>query len=241
MTARLYQQTTAVLAGSAVACVTLAATSPAHATGPTEIGASVAVAPATRADVPRPAIINDPIPYPATRKAQMAAYAQRHYGNYTNSFAAPKQVVLHFTVTRNYPSTWSWMAANSASPGNAGTKKEKPGACTHFVIGKNGKIYQLAPLNLMCRHVVGLNDVAVGIEFVEMTSAKNIINRPKQLAAGRTLVRWLQSEYSIRKSNVIGHAMANKSPYFRDLKGWYNDHSDWPAKHVKVFRRGILS
>lgn len=171
----------------------------------------------------------------------MAAYAKRHYGTYTNVFAAPKQVLLHFTVTRDYRSTWSWMAANSAAPGNAGTKKEKPGACTHFVIGKNGKIHQLVPLNLMCRHVVGLNDKAVGIEFVEMKSAKNIINRPKQIAAGRALVRWLQSEYSISKGNVIGHAMANKSPFFVDLKGWFNDHADWSAKHVKIFRRGILS
>lgn len=201
-------------------------------------GAGSAGASASR--IARPAIINDPIPYGPTRKTQMARYAKRHYGTYTNAFAAPKQVLLHFTVIRNYRSTWDFMAANAAAPGNAGTKKEKPGACTHFVIGKNGKIYQLAPLDLMCRHVVGLNDVAVGIEFVEMKSAKNILRRPKQLAAGRALVRWLQSEYSISKSNVIGHAMANKSPYFRDLKGWFNDHSDWPTRHVKIFRRGIL-
>lgn len=204
------------------------------------VGADVAVLPAARATVPRPAIIYDPIPYGATRKAQMAAYAKRHYGTYTYAFANPKHVLLHFTVTRNYRSTWDWMAANAASPGNAGTKKEKPGACTHFVIDKNGKIYQLAPLNIMCRHVVGLNNRAVGIEFVEMTSARNILNRPKQLAAGRALVRWLQSEYNIRKADVIGHAMANKSRYFFDRKGWFNDHDDWPSKHVKIFRQGIL-
>ena len=28
----------------------------------------------------------------------------------------------------------------------------------HFVIAKNGTIYQLAPLDVMCRHVVGLNN-----------------------------------------------------------------------------------
>jgi hypothetical protein len=55
----------------------------------------------------------------------MAAYAQRHYGVYTSSFGIPKQVILHYTVSPTYSSTWNWMAANSAAPGNAGTKKEK--------------------------------------------------------------------------------------------------------------------
>ena len=62
----------------------------------------------------------------------------------------------------------------------------------------------------MCRHVVGLNNRAIGIEFVEMTSAANILRRPKQRAAGIALVRWLQSEYNISKSNVVGHAMGQQ-------------------------------
>lgn len=239
--------TTAKRRVAATALATAALTAACLSVGPTwaapgdvNVGANVAVLPAVRVAITRPAIINDPIPYSAKRKAQMASYAKRHYGTYTYAFANPKVVLLHYTVTKDYRSTWNWMAANAASPGNAGTKKEKPGACTHFVIDKNGKIYQLAPLNIMCRHVVGLNNRAVGIEFVEMTSARNILNRPKQLAAGRALVRWLQSEYSIPKADVIGHAMANKSRYFLDLKGWFNDHDDWPTKHVKIFRRGIL-
>lgn len=230
----------AAISSVAIVGAGLGAASPANAKELVAAVNSVMLIQNLQVESPRPPIVYDPIPYGPKRKAQMAAYAKRHYGTYTNAFTNPKQVLLHFTVTRNYRSTWNWMAANSSSPGNAGTKKEKPGACTHFVIGKNGKIYQLAPLDLMCRHIVGLNDKAIGIEFVEMTSARNIINRKKQLAAGRSLVRWLQSEYTISKKNVIGHAMANKSPYFVDLKGWFNDHSDWPSNHVRIFRQGIL-
>jgi hypothetical protein len=40
-------------------------------------------------------------------------------------------------------------------------------------------------------------------------------------------------------SNVIGHAMANKSPYFEDLQGWTSDHTDWLWRDVKVFRRRL--
>ncbi len=230
---------TATLIALAVAVGSVATSASASAEAPAAIGATVAVA-AARASAARPPIVYDPIPFGAKRKNQMAAYAQRHYGVYTSSFGIPKQVILHYTVSPTYSSTWNWMAANAAAGGNAGTKKEKPGACTHFVIAKNGTIYQLAPLDVMCRHVVGLNNQAIGIEFVEMKSARNILRRKKQVAAGRALVRWLQSEYGIAKRDVIGHAMANKSRFFYDRLGWFNDHDDWPTSHVKIFRRGIL-
>ena len=31
---------------------------------------------------------------------------------------------------------------------------------------------------------------------------------------------------------MIGHAMANHSPYFKDLEGWRNDHTDWLRRDV---------
>ena len=30
--------------------------------------------------------------------------------------------------------------------------------------------------------------------------------------------------------------MANDSPYFKDLQGWRNDHTDWLKGDVKEFR-----
>ncbi|MEI8084460.1 MAG: peptidoglycan recognition family protein, partial [Actinomycetes bacterium] len=123
---------------------------------------------------PRPPIINDFIPYSAARKKQMAAYSWRHYHQRTWLMPNPKQIILHYTVSPNYPSVHNWFAANSPAPGNAGTRNERPGACTHFVVDKNGKIYQQVPLELMCRQVVGLNNQSIGIEFVEMSSASNV-------------------------------------------------------------------
>ena len=34
------------------------------------------------------------------------------------------------------------------------------------MIDTDGTIYQLVPLTIMCRHTVGLNDTAIGIEHV---------------------------------------------------------------------------
>ena len=66
------------------------------------------------------------------------------------------------------------------------------------MIEKSGKIHQLVPLNVRCRHAVGINHVAIGIEMVQETggdaraAARKILNRPKQVNAALRLVRWLQ-------------------------------------------------
>lgn len=205
--------------------------------------AGTATASGTRAEVPvatvtapRPPIVDDPIPYPTKRKKQMAAYSWRHYRQLTWDLPSPKQVVLHYTVSPDYSSVHNWFAANERAGGNSGTRSESPGACTHFVVDKDGTIYQQAPLTLMCRHVVGLNNQSIGIEFVEMSSASNVLGRPKQVQAGLALVRWLQSQYAIGTKDVIGHATANKSRFFVDYEGWFNDHTDWNRGQVRAFR-----
>ena len=43
----------------------------------------------------------------------------------------------------------------------------------------------------------------------------------------------------IKMRDIIGHAMANDSPYFKDLQGWRNDHTDWLRPDVKKFRHRL--
>lgn len=181
----------------------------------------------------------DPIRYGPMRARQMAAYSNRHYRINTPMLVRPRVVVLHYTVSNTYSPIFNYFNSNEPAPGPAGSRPETPGACTHFVIDKNGRIYQLIALNRMCRHIIGLNYTAIGIEFVEMSSASNILARPRQLAAGRQLVRWLQTRFGIRKANVVGHGTANNSPFFIDLKGWRNDHTDWNQQQVAIFNRRI--
>ena len=53
---------------------------------------------------------------------------------------------------------------------------ERPGVCAHFVIDRDGTIHQLVPLRLMCRHTVGLNHTAIGIEHVGISDAEVLGN-----------------------------------------------------------------
>ena len=163
------------------------------------------------ADVPPPAIVQSPIPYPAKRKRDMAAYAKRHYGERTFRLEGPKVIVQHYTANTSYSATWNTFAANVPDV----ELRELPGTCTHFVIDTDGTIHQLVPLELMCRHTVGLNDTSIGIEHVG-TSDAAVMGNKRQLRASLRLTRWLQARFAITTPNVIGHSESLSSPYHHE-------------------------
>ena len=172
--------------------------------------AVLAAAPAATDAQARPRIVWKKIPFGATRKAQTRAYAKRHYGTATHTLR-PKVVVEHFTASSTFSSAWNTFAANAPDV----ELHERPGVCSHFIVDKDGTIYQLVSLKLICRHTVGLNDRAIGIEHVGSSDAE-ILGRPRQLRASLRLTRWLQARYAITTKNVIGHAESLSSPYHHE-------------------------
>jgi N-acetyl-anhydromuramyl-L-alanine amidase AmpD len=184
----------------------------------------------------KPAISPDPISYGGARRAQMAAYSERHYGDREWRLRDPDVIVLHFTATGSYDAVWSTFDSNATNLG------ESPGVCSHYVIKQSGTIAELVPPRIRCRHTIGLNHRSIGIEMVQETGPgshwadQQILHRHPQIRSALRLVRWLQARYAIRTENVIGHAMANDSPYFKDLEGWRNDHTDWLKRDVREFR-----
>ena len=117
---------------------------------------------ASSAPRPRPQIVARPISFPAKRKTEMQAYAKRHYGLATWQLRNPKVIVEHITVSSTFSSAFSTFNADVPDA----ELHELPGTCAHFVIDTDGTIYQLVPLGVMCRHTVGLNWTAIGIEHV---------------------------------------------------------------------------
>lgn len=219
---------------AALASCALMAVSTAGGWSPSEV-------PDAARSVPEPAIEFDPIPYDHARKRQMAAYSKRHYGEREWRLTNPKVIVLHYTATSTYAPVHNTFAANSPSLG------ESPGVCAQFVVDKDGAVYQQTRLYVRCRHTIGLNHVAIGVEMVqEAVSSRHgadqaILGRRKQARAAIQLVAWLKQRYGISMKNVIGHAMANDSPHFKDLRGWRNDHVDWRAADVREFRGRVAA
>ena len=187
--------------------------------------------------VKAPPIVKKYIAFGASRKAQMADYSQHHYGQHTYLLTDPKAVVLHHTDGAEWQSAWNTFNANTAY------NNEKPGVSAHFIIDKDGTIYQCVPLGLRARHCIGMNWKSFGIEFCQESAGhsghwmdQQILNRPRQIAAVLNLVRYLQGRFHITTGNVIGHAMANSSPYFKDYTGARNATGDWVKQDVLAFR-----
>jgi N-acetylmuramoyl-L-alanine amidase len=187
---------------------------------------------------PRPAIVSKPIPYGTARKAEMAAYAQRHYGIDTWRLVKPRVIVEHYTASSSFSSAYWTFAADVADS----ELHELPGTCAHFVVDSDGTIYQLVSLTTMCRHTVGLNYTAIGIEHVG-TSDAQILGNPKELGASLRLTVWLMRRYGIQLRNVIGHNESLTSPYHRErYAGWRcQTHGDWTHADMQVYRRRLAA
>ena len=166
----------------------------------------------------------------------MTAYAQRHYSLASSTLTHPHVIVEHVTVTPDFESVYNTFANDTADP----ELGELPGVCSHFVVDKDGTIYQLVPLDIMCRHTVGLNYTSIGIEHVGQTDA-DLLGNKRQLRASLALTRWLRCRYDIKPRDVIGHNESLSSRYHREnverLKT--QTHGDMTPASMKAYRRKL--
>src|SRR3954453_3066966 len=185
---------------------------------------------------PQPTIVQKPIPFGPKRKQEMQAYAKRHYGIDSYRLRNPKVIVEHDTVTSTFEQTYNTFAPDRPDA----ELHELPGTCSHYVIDRDGTIYQLVPRSIMCRHTVGLNYTAIGIEHVGSSDAEILGNR-RQLDASLRLTRWLRCRYAIGVRNVIGHAESLSSPYHKEhvdrLKT--QTHGDMSHSAMQTYRKKL--
>ena len=180
----------------------------------------------------QPHIVWRPIPFGPARRAETAEYAARHYG-IRSSVLQPKVIVEHYTANESFSATWNAFAADRPDP----ELGQLPGTCAHFVVDRDGTIYQLVRLGIMCRHTVGLNHVAIGIEHVGMSDSEVLANA-RQLRASLALTRWLMARFHIALRNVIGHNESLASPFHKELYApWRRQtHGDWTRADMDTYR-----
>jgi N-acetylmuramoyl-L-alanine amidase len=188
--------------------------------------------------VPQPAIVWRPIPFGAKRRQETAAYAKRHYGIADYHLRNPHVIVEHYTVTATFRQTFNTFAPDVPDA----ELHELPGTCSHFVIDRDGTIYQLVRLTVMCRHTVGLNYTAIGIEHVGSSDAQ-VLHDGRQLAASLKLTRWLRCRYGIAVKDVIGHSESLSSPYHRErvARLRHQTHADWTHADMRTYRRKLAA
>jgi N-acetylmuramoyl-L-alanine amidase len=182
---------------------------------------------------PPPPIVRHYIPYPARRKREMRAYAWRHYGIDDWRLRNPKVIVEHVAVAGSTSAVFAIFAPDVADV----ELHELPGVCSHFVVGADGTVVQLVALSIMCRHTVGLNYTAIGIEHVGFRDA-DVLGDRGQLNASLLLTRWLRCRYAIAVENVIGHNESLTSPYHRErvVALRHQTHGDWARASMRRYR-----
>ena len=182
----------------------------------------------------KPPITWKAIPFGAKRKREMAAYSKRHYGTRTWHLRHPKVIVEHYTDGTTFSGAWSTFASNSPDLG------ELPGTCAHFIVDRDGTIYQLVPLGIRCRHAVAMNWTAIGIEHVG-TSDKMVLGDHAQMRSSLRLTLWLMHTYGINIGNVIGHHETLQSPYHHELyPSWRcQTHADFPHWAMHEYRQRL--
>jgi N-acetylmuramoyl-L-alanine amidase len=186
---------------------------------------------------PKPHIVWKPIPFGAARVAETAAYSQRHYGQRT-AILRPRAIVEHYTASTTFASAYSTFARDVPDS----ELHELPGTCAHFVVDRDGTIYQLVRISLRCRHTVGLNWAAIGIEHVG-TSDAQILGNARQMRASLALTLWLMARYRIPLANVIGHNESLTSPLHRELYAPWRcqTHGDWRRADMDVYRTRLVA
>jgi N-acetylmuramoyl-L-alanine amidase len=203
-------------------------------------GSAATVTPTARAGTPpdpgsiKPAITWKKIPFGAKRKHQMAGYSKRHYGTRAWQLTDPKVIVEHYTAGMSFDSAWNYFSRDGKHLG------EYPGVCAQFIIDTDGTVYQLVNLGIRCRHAIGMNWTAIGIEHVG-TSDRQILRSHAMMRASLHLTVWLMDKFGISWGNVIGHAETLRSPYHHErYRSWRcSTHSDWLRKDMNVYRQRL--
>ena len=186
--------------------------------------------------VPKPRIVWDPIPFGTKRKAETVAYVRRHYGSFMKPnwrLVHPHVIVIHYTDGPSFSSAWNTFAEDVPDS----ELHELPATCAHFVVDTNGTIYQLASVGTICRHTVGLNWTAIGIEHVGYSDGQ-ILGDGRQMSSSLRLVRWLRCRFHIPIKNVIGHNESLSSPYHHeDVPSLRTQtHDDWNSHDMRIYR-----
>jgi N-acetylmuramoyl-L-alanine amidase len=75
----------------------------------------------------------------------------------------------------------------------------------HYVIDRNGDIYQMVNDADCANHCMGANATSIGIEHV---GSETDSLAPPQAAASAALIRWLLQEHQIPRTNIFGHDFA---------------------------------
>ena len=175
------------------------------------------------------------------RQDGMQRYLSAHYGPNPPKKLEPKMVVVHWTGSGSAKSTW-----NTFSSATLRGRRDIKGAgdvnvSAHYLVDRDGTIFQLLPEDHFARHCIGVNHVSIGIENVGGTSTHPLTEA--QVLANARLIEVLKTRHEI--DVLIGHYEIlhfESHPYFHELDSNYRSIKVDPGEEfMKRLRAEIVT
>ena len=151
-------------------------------------------------------IIQKPILFTQKRRQMTRAYIKKHYGmDVKNIKIKPKIIVLHWTAVMDFNKSFNRLYPEKLLSDRKDIQKASAlNVSAHYLVDRDGTIYQLMPDDEMARHVIGLNYSSIGIENVGGSNNVKEDLTPAQIHSNIALVRYLKQKYPGIKY-LIGH------------------------------------
>lgn len=149
-------------------------------------------------------IIQKPITFDDERITLTRQYRQEHYDIHSESIEIePQLIVLHWTEFATLEQSYEFMKNSRINNRPDIDSGGELNVSAHFLVDRDGTIYQLMPDNWMARHVIGLNNFAIGIENVGgVNNVEDLTDH--QVNTNVALVQYLEKKYTSIE-HLIGH------------------------------------
>lgn len=134
----------------------------------------------------KPAMESRPIAFTDRRRRLIREYARIHYGREMETIV-PQAVVVHWTASDSRDGVYRYFYNEENPHLRNGTLN----VASHFLVDRDGTIWQLTPETALNRHAIGLNWCAIGIENVGGVDGREDLTRA-QLEANVKLIRYLR-------------------------------------------------
>jgi beta-N-acetylhexosaminidase len=189
-------------------------------------------------------IIQKPINFGKKRIALTKEYIKKHYAlNVKDIKIKPKMIVLHWTAIMDFDDCFKRLEPQELySDRKDIVSASALNVSAHFLVDRDGTIYQLMKDNIMARHVIGLNYVSIGVENVGGKDNKEEDLTPAQVRANIKLIRYLKAKYPDIEY-LLGHheyrKLENTKFWMEKDAGYRTTKSDPGVKFMKSVRGEI--
>lgn len=148
------------------------------------------------------------------RRGLTRDYCKRHYGLDTWKLIGPKMIVVHYTAIPSLSASLRCFESAVLPRGRKYIDRfGRLNVGVHFVVGRDGAAFALLPEDMIGRHAIGYNHIALGIE---MAAGGPRDLTPRQLEATTEIVAYLAKKYPSVEYCIGHHEYTDRSlPHYR--------------------------